>query len=37
MHFDPITLRASALRFRRQRFLAEFSELLDEKAITQVC
>ena len=37
MHFDPITLRASALRFRRQRFLAEFSELLDEKAVTQVC
>ena len=37
MRFDPFTLRASALRFRRERFLNEFSELLNEKTVTQVC
>ena len=35
--FDPFTLRASALRFRRERFQAEFSELVNEKAVPQVC
>jgi len=33
--FDASTLRASALRFRRERFLFEFSELVNERAVTQ--
>jgi hypothetical protein len=35
--FDPFTLRASALRFLRGRFLAEFSELVNDEPVSQVC
>ena len=35
--FDPATVRASALRFHRQRFLLEFSELLNESTVAPVC
>ena len=31
--FDPSTIRASALRFRRERFLQEFGGLTNRKAM----
>ena len=37
IRFDAAAIRASALRFRRERFLSEFSELLNEQSVVRVC